>query len=492
MGKISDIWVRLGLKKNEFDKGMDDAAKKTEQTGSKMSRMLDTAKAGWAAVGTAVVAFGRELISSTNAMSDAWANSMAAMKAGTRQFFADISATIMNNKENGNWFSRLFASPQDKAARAANITAAALAGKEMSKAFDAEFELVNSLKIQRAQITGELADLQVAMRNTALSPEARKAAAERYRALLEPLYEAEIAVRKNMLDKAVQAWLAGTGAAASVAEVTEFFSKYGTDAVGMAQKYPELARVYEQLKNDDANQVIADAITALAQAQSGLANELKMVNRTANLIKDLPLAHEIEGDIDDIDLTDIPTIEPMDWDAILGDYDNGLDAFVDKWRETQEEVARLNGMLEGAIVSAMSNGLQAVTDLMFGIEGADATQVLSAMMSPFADTAIQLGEMLVAQGIAVEAFKKSLESLQGAPAIAAGAALIAIGSAMRSGIKALANGGGAAATGSYTGGAASAADVKNYESSVTVYVEGKLRGEDIYIAGKKAMNRWSR
>ena len=30
MGKISDIWVRLGLKKEGFDKGMDDAAKKTE------------------------------------------------------------------------------------------------------------------------------------------------------------------------------------------------------------------------------------------------------------------------------------------------------------------------------------------------------------------------------------------------------------------------------------------------------------------------------
>lgn len=489
MGKISDIWVRLGLKKSEFDKGMDDAAKKTEQTGSKMSRMLDTAKAGWAAVGAAVVAFGRELISSTNAMSDAWANSMAAMKAGTRQFFADISATIMNNKENGNWFSRLFASPQDKAARAANITAAALAGKEMSKAFDAEFELVNSLKIQRAQITGELADLQVAMRNTTLSPEARKAAAERYRALLEPLYEAEIAVRKNMLDKAVQAWLAGTGATASVAEVTEFFSKYGTDAVGMAQKYPELARVYEQLKNDDANQVIADAITALAQAQSGLANELKMVNRTANLIKDLPLAHEIEGDIDDIDLTDIPTIEPMDWDTILGDYDNGLDAFVEKWRQTQEEIAHLNNMLEDTIVSAMGNGLQAITDMMFGLEGANMRGVLAAFIAPFGDTMKQMGSMIMAEGLAMEAFKKSFKNP--AVAIAAGAALMAIGSMVSSGVQRLISNPGSG-SGSVASTGASNAATESIKTELTIHVEGKISGKDILLAGNNTLNSWRR
>jgi hypothetical protein len=37
MGKISDIWVRLGLKKDNFDKGMDDAVKKTDQTGKRFA-----------------------------------------------------------------------------------------------------------------------------------------------------------------------------------------------------------------------------------------------------------------------------------------------------------------------------------------------------------------------------------------------------------------------------------------------------------------------
>jgi hypothetical protein len=140
----------------------------------------------------------------------------------------------------------------------------------------------------------------------------------------------------------------------------------------------------------------------------------------------------------------------------------------------------------------MSNGLQAITDMMAGIEGANAGAVLGALMQPFADTAIQLGEMLIAQGLGVEAFKKSLESLNGVAAIAAGAALVALGSAMRSGISALSKGGGAASTASYSGGGSSYGNVQNYQSEMTIYVEGKIRGSDIVLAGNKTIKNWNR
>jgi hypothetical protein len=204
------------------------------------------------------------------------------------------------------------------------------------------------------------------------------------------------------------------------------------------------------------------------------------------------MAYEMSDDIlQDIDLTDIK-IEPIDWDAVLGDYDAELDEFLAKWRDTQMEVEMLNGMIEGAIVSSMSNGLQAITDMMVGLEGANATQVLSALLQPFADTAIQLGEMLVAQGLAVTAFKTSLESLQGAPAIAAGAALIAIGSAMRSGIQALSRGGSSASSASYNSGTSEAGNTETYKSELTVYVEGKISGKDIVLSGNKTLNSWRR
>ena len=59
----------------------------------------------------------------------------------------------------------------------------------MTAAFDAEFELWNQ-RIQREKIKGELADLRVAFANVNLSPEQRRAAGQRYKELLAPLYEA--------------------------------------------------------------------------------------------------------------------------------------------------------------------------------------------------------------------------------------------------------------------------------------------------------------
>lgn len=504
MGKISDIWVRLGLKKNEFDRGMDDAAKKTEKTGGKMTNMLSKVKAGWLAIGATVMAFGREMIQATNRAGDAWNNTLAGVRSGWQSVLADISnykpdfSSFRNFiKGEWKWIKDTFG----------NAGEAYSAGKAMAKAFDAEFELENSLKIQRARISGELADLQVEMRNTALSPEQRKAATERYRALLEPLYQAEIATRKNMLDEAVKAWLAGTGVTASTQEVSDFFANYGINPEAAAAASPELARVYETRKGDKANQPIFDAITKLAVAEGGLANELKLVNRTANIIDkaiadgkiDLGALNEamMEDFSDDLELDDeLPPIEAPDIDtSSLDKYEERLKKFVEEYNATQAELAHLNGMLESSIVSAMSNGMQAITDLMFGLEGADASQVLASILSPFADTMTQLGSMLIAEGIAIKAFKKALTDLDPAVAIGAGVALLAIGAALKSGIQKLgANAGsGGASSSSYTGGSPSAsATAQNYKSEQVIYVKGKISGSDIVIAGDNQRNKWNR
>lgn len=486
MGKISDIWVRLGLKKEGFDKGMNDAAKKTEQTGGKMSKMLTAAKAGWAAVGAAVIAFSREMVQATNKVGDAWARTMGGVKNGWQTILAEISnykpdfSSFKNFfKNEGKWLRNLFG----------NTKEAAEAGRDMAAAFDAEFELTRSLAIQREKIKGQLADLRVALANVNLSPEERRAAGAKYKSLLEPLYEAEIETRKNMLDAAVEAWLAGTGVTATTEQVKDFFTYIGTDAERMAKIYPELARVYNDLKGDKANEVLFTAIQNLTAAENGLANELKEVNTTLNGIKDLNIVPDLSADTDlDIDLTDVETIEPMDWDAILGDYDSELDTFVDKWKQTQELVASYNQALEDSIINSMYNGLQAITDMMFGLEGADMKNVLAAFIAPLGDTMKQMGAMIMSEGIAMTAFKKSFTNP--AAAIAAGAALMAIGSAVSSGLQRLtANPGGG--TG-YSSGASASAGVQNYESEMTIYVEGRISGNDIVLSGNKTLNKWRR
>lgn len=486
MGKISDIWVRLGLKKDNFDKGMDDAVKKTDKTSGKMSNMLSAVKAGWAAIGAAVIAFSREMVQATNKVGDAWARNMGGIKNGWQTILAEISnykpdfSSFKNFfKNEAKWFRNLFG----------NTKEAAEAGRDMAAAFDAEFELTRSLAIQREKIKGQMAELRVALANVNLSPEERRAAGAKYKALLEPLYQAEIETRKNMLDAAVKAWLAGTGVEATTAQVKDFFTYIGTDAERMAQMYPELARVYNDLKGDKANEVLFTAIQNLTAAENGLANELKEVNTTLNGIKDLSIVPDLSADTDlDIDLTDVETIEPMDWDTILGDYDSELDTFVDKWRQTQEEIATYNQALEDAIIASMSNGLQAITDMMFGLEGANWQNALAAFIAPFGDTMKQMGALIMSEGIAMTAFKKSITNP--AAAIAAGAALMAIGSAVSSGLQRLtANPGGG--TG-YSSGSSASAGVQNYESEMTIYVEGKISGSDIVLAGNKTLKNWRR
>lgn len=493
MGKISDIWVRLGLKKNEFDRGMDEAAKKTEQTGSKMSKMLSSIKAGWIAIGATVMAFGNEMIQATNRVGDAWNNTLAGVKNGWQSVLADISnykpdfSSFRNFwKNEWKWVKQTFGNAEE----------AYDAGKAMAKAFDAEFELENSLKIQRAKISGELADLQVEMRNVALSPEARKAATERYRALLEPLYQAEIATRKNMLDEAVKAWLAGTGVSASTQDVSAFFANYGINPEAAVAANPELARIYETRKGDKANQPIYDAITKLAQAESGLAVELKLVNRTANSLNalmdetgrldlSLPSMSAVEGNA----VSMMPDLITKEW--LETQKQRGLEA-VAMQAEWLDIMAQGAMALEGTIVSAMGNGLQAITDLMFGLEGADASQVLAAFIAPFGDMAKNMGAMIMSYGISMDAFKKAFTNPY--VAIAAGAGLMAIGAAISSGAQKLSKGSlGGGATSSYTGGGSYGTNPDlNYESTLTVEVVGRLSGSDIILAGQKTQNKWNR
>ena len=102
------------------------------------------------------------------------------------------------------------------------------------------------------------------------------------------------------------------------------------------------------------------------------------------------------------------------------------------------------------------------------------------------------GEILMAQGVGVEACKEALSKLNGVPALAAGAALIAIGAAAKSGLKALAGGAGATTATTYTGATSTAAQTQTIQTEMTITVQGRLRGSDIYLSGQKAVNSWSR
>lgn len=158
----------------------------------------------------------------------------------------------------------------------------------------------------------------------------------------------------------------------------------------------------------------------------------------------------------------------------------------------REITQQLNEDLKAALVYGISDSLQMLTDQLFGLTEINPGAIFSALLTPLADTVVRAGELILAQGVAVEAFKDSLASLQGIPAIVAGTALISLGAAAKSGLQALANGGGATTTAAaYSGsGGSSVSGIEATE--LTIHVEGRLKGNDIVISGQKTIAAWGR
>lgn len=515
MAKIGDLFVWLGLKSDGFKKGMRDAQNETSSFSKGLSKMKAGAVAVWAAIGTAAIKFATDFVNATNKVGDAWANTMSGIKAGWHTLLAELSNTSIDTSGSGSklgnwwkneiaWYKRVFG----------NVKEAGKVAAEASAEFDNEFELANSVRLQRSQIAEELNQLYAVIRDTTLNAYTREDATKRYKGLLAPIVNAEVDAYEKMLNSAVEKWQAGTNLsrAYSTDELVEFFSNYGTNKAGMTAKYGELANVYENLKGDKQNKEVVDYALKLQDARNQISALDKEMARAAVSIKksretmfkigsDSPkiwarkTAKELKQEVadtlrsQDASLDDFDPFGKIDMQSAyddLGAWNKALMDAADKSKQIMQGI-------ENSMVSSLANGMQAFTDMMFGLEGADAKGILAALMQPFADTAGQLGAMLVAQGLAIETFKTSLGTLQGAPAIAAGAALLAISAAMKSGIKSLAGGGAGTGTSASYGGSSygNTGDV-NYDSTLTIYVEGKVSGGDILLAGKRTQDKWSR
>ncbi len=532
MGKISDIWVRLGLKKDDFDKGMDDAAKKTEGVGGAFGKMKTAALAVWAVVGAAVVKFAKDLIASTNRMGDAWAVFTSQSKAAWDTFLSAVSSWDFSN-----FFSRM---------REATAQAA-----EFAKAMDAAFEVNNSISLQRAAMAEELAALRVVMQDATKPFDERIKAGEEYLNKISPIYDQIVAEAKRMEDAHLGNWLKGSGLGDTEevrADLRKFLVDLGKipgiyDQLAELQKYSDAAgrvkagsveakvlgnkrdeiraaveamiegyntdilalfRVYNDMRGDKDTaplvQAMIDAYNASAAKDnetreiqsvvSGLVNQqtTKAIADAAKQIKLEDVVGELIDSVED-DLKGIEDIELEAPEIDLSAFDAAeerLAQFVDQWGAEQEKLAQYNQMIEDSIITSMSNGLQAITDMMFGLEGADMRGVLAAFIAPFGDMMKNLGALIMEGGIAASALKKLIK--QPEVAIAAGAALMALGSMVSSGVqKMVATGSGSVAT---TG--ASGAETETIKTELTVYVEGKISGKDIILAGNNTRNSWRR
>lgn len=160
MSKIGDLFVRLGIKKDEFSRGIDDAKRETQGFGDSLKKMATAAKAAWLAVGVAVVKFASSTIQMTQKWGDRWKVEMAGMKAAY--------GTLVRQLSSGEGFDNLFA----------NLRESARLAKEAAAELDEVFERKISYSYEEAETRKEIARLRLIMQDSSKSDEERKKAAQ--------------------------------------------------------------------------------------------------------------------------------------------------------------------------------------------------------------------------------------------------------------------------------------------------------------------------
>ena len=586
MSKIGDLFVRLGLKKSEFDRGMDEAATKTKGFGKTVEGVASKAKIAWAAAAAAIGVFVKEFVQHSQRFGDQWDMTMGRVKAAWSTFLTALT--------NWDWegFGRRIGNAMSSAA-------------ESVAAHDREFEVLNSIDIQRGEMASDLAQLRILMQDANATYEERAAAAEKYLNKVKPLYQQEIALREEIrnadlneyLDKAGVSRSADNRAAVQkllrdVAPNTTLLNalaeysrrnrggkgyKYTVDDERIVNEFlagqdyragavlATLAEYYQGTGNEEA-QKAKDAISALQSAQSAFDEDTRRIQNLQNsanakvtnfgapstsgtdsaLEAQRRQAEKIAQQAAEYQLsertqlkkhyeeekalleafgidTTMLTLKYLDADAEmtrrelaedeemlrdqLEEFEDtftvelepfelgpGVEEFLDELTRLQEEAEDRAQRFKEALVEGFSAGIQELTDQLMGLSEVNGGAIIQALLTPLADMAMQEGELLIMQGLGIEAIKKALETLNGVAAIAAGTALVAAAAAVKSGLSRIAQTGGSAAgvatTGASDVGTGLVGSVQDLE--LTVKIEGSLRGSDIVLAAQRTEMNWSR
>lgn len=548
MGKIGDLIVRLQLKHEDYEKGLKKAEKDTQGFGATLGKIKGVGLAVWAAIGGAALKFASDFIKQSNSMQDKWENFTTKAKAAWTTFVKNVGSgaremagayevevkkalilteALQNNTEVENSIKL------QKAQMAEELAALEVLMRDQTKSYDERaraaekyINKVSPIYDQEIERQRKLRDAYVAQFGVPFIGGADRAADMVKKFLIEYgkdttyaelgglTFADAIAVTNQKKDWGE--WMPDAQKTSIISMqqnlekvIKKWYSNISdAQAHVIANEFVALGIAYEHKLNGEESQAIVDALE-LFELSLGLKDkELKRVygilnSATAQMqtsgaepnTLDMPAAREWGAMIEALpSITapamsmEVPDILPDDW----------LERNREKIDEALAEVARLQGItdeinrsFENAVISSLSGATQALTDCIAGIEGADATQVLSALMQPFANTMIQLGEMLIAEGLAISAFKESLKELNPYVALAAGATLLAVGAALSSGIRKLGATAGSGAT-TTSSAASSSTGTENIQTELTIYVKGSLKGSDIVLSGQRTLNSWAR
>lgn len=545
MGKIGDLWVKLKLKSDEYKKGLDDAQGKTRSFADKIKGLSAAAVAVWGAIGAAATKMALDFVKSSQTVGDQWDILMTQVSTRLQQIRAEFNREIAANGWFKGFFKAFFSDTTEVEAMAV--------GKALSQAKDAMTEIEYAFRLNMEQTGSKLHELYLKMMNSALSASDREAAAKDYRKEVEDIYAPRVKGIKDILDKTVQQYLVLGGISPnkySTEKVVDLIKMMGSDPAKVEREYSDFFAGYQNLSDDISGNLVStmeayynttnemndmlkradrtaqsmentgldDIIKKLGAAKDGMADFRAQVAEEAEVMAADEEFQKMSDPLEEFERThdealsnmtekqrtfaefaqesfekaaratyDYAQQEQESMDAAQDAADTAMANLEDRMQKAEE----LNNMLSDSIASSISDSTQAFSDMLFGLDDADASAVLGALLQPFANMAKQLGEMLIVEGMGISAFKESMKSLNPAVAIAAGAALVALGAALSSGIQALGKSGGSSAMSSSTGSSASTTN-ENISTEMTVYVKGKISGKDILISGDNARSYYGR
>lgn len=545
MGKIGDLWVKLKLKADEYKKGLDSAKGQTKSFSEGLKNLSAAAVAVWGVIGAAATKMALEFVKSSQTIGDAWDIAMTQISTRWQQIRAELNRGIAEGGFKG--FVKAFFSDNDGGD-------AWKAGKALSQANDAMTEIDYAFRLSMSQTQPKLHELYLKMMNTALSASDREAAAVDYRKTIEAIYEPRVKGLKDIMDKTVEQYLVIGGMDKSrytASQTIDLIKMMASDPAKVEKEYNDFYQGYQSIGDKVSGNLVATMETYY-NATNEMNSILKRADRTAQsmehtgldeLIKKLGTSGEAmsefraqvteEAEVIAADEAFQSMSDPLEefeksHAELLDRLNHKQQIFADMSQDAYAKAARaaynyaiseqesmdiaqdaadtamesleeriqkadeLNNMLAKAITSSISDSMQAFTDMLFGLSDADASDVLGALLQPFANTLTQLGEMLILEGSGIEAFKESMASLDGPVAIAAGVALVALGAALSSGIKALGSSGGSSAMSSGSSATSNANSDTTISTEMTIYVKGKISGKDILISGDNAKKYYGR
>jgi len=529
--KIGDLWVKLGLKKDEFDKGMKEAGEQVSGEGGLLGKIKGLkvgAIAAWAAIAAAAVKMADSFAHTSQRLGDIWDSTMAGMKGAWGTFVAAINSTDFSN------LGKRMADSFREAKLLANMK-------------DAEFEVMNSIELQKAAMKDELAVLQIRMRNQKLSQKEREAAAKEYLEKIKGIYDQEAQYRKQYSIQAQNTYLTSAGVRetgrnrealqsflTSVAPNQELvkalddYNKNNNHYANESQRklleglkeqtgvnLATLGKIanYYQSTNDETAKALVDAIVAERAAAGAFNEETRRVQNLgdnvtmkgggkiketleetmakAQAAMDKVLDNTMEHLDDAFD--DMKPVEFQPLEIIPPDFTE-WDDFYAKFKHNLELTQELVDGFKEAAIQGFSDAVQELADQFAGLSDVNPGNVVKALLTPLADMAIKAGEIIMAEGVATEAAKSALETFgeTGWAAVAAGAALIAAGAAAKSGLAALAKGGASRTSYSSSGVSSARSETQTIQTEMTVYVTGRISGNDILLSGKKTQDSLNR